>query len=1025
MKFVLMMSACLVCISTYGQSVETSRYLGRAKVYFQNSQIDSAAYYARQDISVTQQRQEWNRYAYVLGWLGDSYRREEQYDSAFHYLSRALVTVASNPVHDTTRAATHHQLGLYYKETRQPAQAIQMYEQALETRKLLGDSVALANTYNALATVYRYTYFDYLTAERYYQQALDLLASSSETKKRFDVLYNLATTNRLKGDLDKALAYGYRAASLAQELKVRDREVCFTMLGNILDDKNDVKLAIANLRQALTLGIQRLGNSDPALIRRFNNLAAVYISADSLSLGVQLLTHSLQIHRLNPYAPQEDDLADTYELLGDAYVRQEKLDSANHSYHQSLAIHQKVHGSRHFLTSQILSTIGEFHQQQQSYDSALYYFQQSLSAGVPGFTPSDIRQQPTVAMMRNNPLNFKLLYQKAIVFLGKYQQSSDQQWLSPALICFARADSLIDSCRVLYDREAPKLSFLEDNKKVYEAAVACAYALYQTSPEEQYLEWAFHFMEKSKAVVLWEALADSQIKSGVGIPDSLLEIERTINAALAYTNSELLNISDQTDSTVAKIADLRAQQFTLTRQREAFTQLLRRQYPRYFQIKYGNTHYTLAQARDYTNLVSTHLIEYLWGKEYVYALSVSPRGVALKQLSLTDTIHQSLSTVLRALQHPPYITQSRSDFHAYAEAAYTLHETLLRPLTDNEQRKSSTTSPGLFHSIQEAQQQVHAPTLTIIPDGPLSYLSFEALLTNRPSSPVPDYRHLEYLLDRYAVSYAQSAQVLTQRSQPTDESRSAMRFLAFGYASQPTPDTTIGHADLPGTAREIEALGQMAEGMYYLGAGATEHRFKSEAMLYDVIHLAVHGLADTLNPNNSRLVFRAGNDSIEDGLLHSYELYDLQLQADLAVLSSCESGTGRWQQGEGVYSLARGFTYAGCPTVVMSLWKVDDQQTSAIMPAFYRGLYQGHQVDQALRTAKIQYRQQCSHFFAHPAFWSAFVVEGNTFPIVSYQATYHAAWFIVLLSFIYLAMTVYRRWKVHRGGRQSLEKVIR
>ena len=1019
--FGMLVSVCLATTPLFAQSAQSSSFLESARAFSRKSQLDSVAHYAHRAITVSQQNQQWNDHAYALTWLGDHYRREQRYDSAFHYQSLALVTVVSNEVHDTTLALTYHQVGLYYKDTRQPAQAIQMYEKAISVREALRDSVALAASYNALATVYRFSYFDYIKAEQNYQRALQLLESSDHTKEVFDALYSLATTYRLREDYDEALAYGYRAITLAKDLSPLNQEVCFTMIGNILQERGDTKSAIVNFKQALSLGIKRLGNSDPSLVRRFNNLGHAYVEADSLVAGVQMLKHALTINASAPRSVREDDLADTYEYLGDAYLEQNRLDSANRNYHQSLAINRKAHGPKHRLTSNIFSTLGNFHQQQQALDSALYYVHQSLVAGVPDFNQSDLRQQPTVAMMQGDPLNFQLLYQKARIYLDQYQQTADAQWLSPALVCFARADSLIDSCRVLYNQEAAKLSFLENNKKVYEAAVECAYQLYALSGEEPYLDWAFHFMEKSKAMVLWEALINSQIKSGVGIPDSLLEREQSINVALAYTNNELLT-ARQPDSAVSEILELRAQQFSLTRQRERLAQQLQHTYPAYFQIKYGDHHYTLAQARDYARTAGTTLVEYLWGSNYVYALGISSQRVLFKQIALTDTLQENITTVLHALQHPPLITQSREDFQLYSDAAYRLYEQLLYPLLEHRSRKSRPRSSGLFESMMEAQEQVYTPTLTIIPDGPLSYLPFEALTTERPSSPVPDYRQLAYVLDKYATSYAQSAQVLTQRTVANDKTRNAMRFLGFGYSSSPeassAPRLPSPWQELPGTTHEIEALGQMAEGTFFLGGAATESRFKEEAKYYDLIHLAVHGLADTLNPNNSRLVFRADQDTVNDGLLYSYELYDLQLHADLAVLSSCESGAGRWQQGEGVYSLARGFTYAGCPTVVMSLWKVDDQQTAKIMPSFYRGLFTGDRVDQALRTAKLLYRQRCSHFFAHPAFWSAFVAEGNPFPIVSYQYTHHAVWLILLLSAVYFSLSLRRAWKVRQANRR-------
>ncbi len=997
----LSVGTLILSLPVVAQSGQGSRLFSRAQAAHQNDRPDSAAHYARQAIAAAEQQQ-WNEHAYALSWLGDLYRRQRQSDSAFYYLSRALVAVTSSPVEDTTRAQVYHYLGDYYKSIQRPAQAIQMFQRAVTIQKSLLDSLPLAESYSALGSIYRYTYFDYITAQQYYQQALGLLEESGVVDQQdlFRVLYSLATTSRMKKDHEQALAYGYRAAALAKTFTSDYQEVCYTMLGNILNDQGNNAVAIYNFQRALALGIDRLGSDNPSLIIRLNNLAAVYTEVDSLPASVRLLNRALRIYQSSGGQGQ-DDIADTYEFRGDAYVKEGKIDSATQAYHQSLAINKRVHGPNHPLTTDILSTLGKFYYQQASYDSAMYYYQRALHTVVPEFEPTEQLHNPPVRTMMGDPLRFQLLFQKAKVLLAQHQRSPSPARLTAALNCFARVNSLMDSCRMLYDREAAKLTFLADHRQVYEQAVVCAYRLYQSDPDDRYLAWAFHFMEKSKAVVLWEALVESQAKNSVGIPDTLLERERAIKVELAYVNNELQAAENNgVDSTVT---ELRAQQFALARQKENLTLRLQQTYPNYFRIKYSQDQYTLDQARDYTATANTTLVEYLWGKEHVYGLSISPRRVMLTQVLLTDSVQRALATVLTALQQPPGVIQRTDDFQRYTQAAYLLYQRLLQPSLEQPTNRQSL---GLFASFQEAQQKIHPPALTIIPDGPLSYLPFEALITRLPSATRPNYRRLAYVVDTLAVSYAPSSQVLTQRP---NHVRNAMRFLAFGYSGSKQEATSSRWRNLPGTAREVAALGQMAEGTFYTGMDATESQFKAEVEHYDVIHLAMHGRADTLHPNNSRLVFRNERDSIDDGYLYAYELYDLQLQADLAVLSACESGTGKLQQGEGVYSLARGFTYAGCPTVVMSLWKVDDQQTSTLIPAFYRELYSGSSVDQALRLAKVRFREQCSSFYAHPAFWSAFVVGGTTAPVMNYRATHRIEAVIVLLSVIYFGLGIWLR----------------
>jgi CHAT domain-containing protein len=150
---------------------------------------------------------------------------------------------------------------------------------------------------------------------------------------------------------------------------------------------------------------------------------------------------------------------------------------------------------------------------------------------------------------------------------------------------------------------------------------------------------------------------------------------------------------------------------------------------------------------------------------------------------------------------------------------------------------------------------------------------------------------------------------------------------------------------------------------------------------YRVIHLATHSIVDDENPSFSRLIFSAGSDSTEDGHLHSYELYNLHLNADLVTLSACNTGFGKIQEGEGIMSLARGFAYAGCPNIVMSLWPASDKATAHLMEMFYQGLAAGLSKDAALRKAKLQYLNEADALSANPYFWSSFVFMGEPSPL--------------------------------------------
>jgi CHAT domain-containing protein len=182
---------------------------------------------------------------------------------------------------------------------------------------------------------------------------------------------------------------------------------------------------------------------------------------------------------------------------------------------------------------------------------------------------------------------------------------------------------------------------------------------------------------------------------------------------------------------------------------------------------------------------------------------------------------------------------------------------------------------------------------------------------------------------------------------------------------------------------------------------ANENWFKKNAQNYNILHLAMHALIDDEDPLRSKLLFSQTNDSTEDGFLNAYELYNMKINADLVVLSACNTGYGKLVKGEGVMSLSRAFMYAGCPSIVMSLWKAEDKSTASIMVNFFRHIKQGEFKDEALRNSKLNFIQNADPLTAHPFFWANFVVVGDNSPI---DTTSYAWIWIILIVIIVIAI---------------------
>ena len=262
--------------------------------------------------------------------------------------------------------------------------------------------------------------------------------------------------------------------------------------------------------------------------------------------------------------------------------------------------------------------------------------------------------------------------------------------------------------------------------------------------------------------------------------------------------------------------------------------------------------------------------------------------------------------------------------------------------------------------------------IIIVPDGALHYFPFEVLFEkNMPT-----------------ISYA-STLMLLQEQKLTKTFDEALQIGAFSGANI--------DSHLPQTTPEIESILTFFEGKKFVNA--TKADFLKEANQFDILHLAMHSTIDAQHPEFSALRF--GNQSN----LYISALYNENFKAQMVVLSACETGNGFYENGEGVISLSRAFHYAGIPSSVMSLWKVDDEATAKMMTFFYEHLSQGETKDEALKNAKLDYLDVTEDpLLKHPYYWAGFVLSGNTDALVET----HSYWIYLIFIPLFL-LVIYRK----------------
>jgi CHAT domain-containing protein len=319
------------------------------------------------------------------------------------------------------------------------------------------------------------------------------------------------------------------------------------------------------------------------------------------------------------------------------------------------------------------------------------------------------------------------------------------------------------------------------------------------------------------------------------------------------------------------------------------------------------------------------------------------------------------------LSNPSQVENARSAFMKYQQIGYDLYKILIEPVS----------------------KFIISDNLLISPDNFLSYLPFETILSSKYKGNDILYRKLDYLMNKYNISYAYSATLMQEAVTRNYKDMGDLVAFAPFYGEAINLDSLFSKRqpgsgyiyDLPYARQEAEFVSGISRGELYLNDKARESVFKKIAGNYDIIHLAMHTYLSDQHPMNSAMIFAQVDDESEDGLLYTYEVYGIPLKARMVVLSSCNTGTGLLSSGEGILSLARGFLYSGSQSVVMSMWEIEDKSGTEIISKFYRNLKKGNTKSIALRKSRSSYLKNASQLKSHPYFWSALVVYGDNKPV--------------------------------------------
>jgi CHAT domain-containing protein len=884
----------------------------------------------------------------------NSLRRLGKADRSIEAANKAIMLASENlPSNHFLRSKTYftrgeidHRLFRYYN-----ARAY------MDTALIIYDKV---NTYDS-AIHYRmleYKYYTYQYSQgsqdtllKYLGQLMEIERLKQRNSPNPDgllyLLENYVSIYRQKADYDRALTYAirnYRYANENQE-NVSDQRLLQTVfdLANMLFYKQEYTKSIEIVKSIAPI-IESLPRDQSKYYDFKGLIGLAYLSKGNYEDAILSLNEVLKMPKYDQNGLIQKDIAKFIVInkanMAILYRKNKDYDESKKYFEESLKELKFIVPFPNYDFQMIYTHWGIFYYEKEEFHNSVFAFDSALRNGNISYV-SDIYSFPNQAKGEFSHQDLWSLKGKAKAMLQLALISE-----SPISILKAAENYAEQTHQIIVNNKAgffaseSKIGLSEDFNSLYATGTGAALELYKLTNDALYLDKALVHMSRGKSQLLLEQMGEMETLKGRSVPENLRQefvlsiqkidsLDLQIGALLDIDPLEEL-LPPTLDIRIAwndKLDSLKPQvaKFEKATEEEVSVESIRK-------------HYGLKGNKAF--------VEYLDSDSLIYALAISEKKVSFRKIIKDKVFYAAQNQLLNEVSKAP---QGDYSVHLknFGESSSQLYNALITPLKED---------LGKFDQ------------LIIVPDGKLNSLPFELLVSDWKGT-ATSFKDLNYLMTDVSVTHLLSSKLAFQNQ----EEKKGKGILGFGYVGEGLTDERSALGQLPGAMEEIAFLKSRFAGDYFIGDEGTKQQFLKEADDYDIIHLAIHGKSDTTNRFKSSLVFNGEKDYY----LTSTDLYQTNLSSRLAVLSACETSIGQLSKGEGTFSIARGFTIAGVPSIVTTLWKVNDAAASKISQQFYENLEEGMTKDNALRKAKLRYLQQSDKLTESPFYWGHYVLIGD------------------------------------------------
>ena len=808
--------------------------------------------------------------------------------------------------------------------------------------------------------VLAYTYCNglgkYEDAIKPFNQAFDIYENKLNDKSIYRALYlekYLGNIFTRLGDYDAAEVHLKYALNIFLDNKEYDKAALVTSdLGLLYQSWEKPELVGEVYQRGLSFPIKDVVSKIALLINYSDHLlengedekALIFIEDVNEILRQNLDNDYLNRHRSGFQAGIFTKEAKVFHNKGEREKAYEKLIQAiqEHTSYYETKYRREI-AKLHNKAASIKVEMGNF-------ELAIQGFQNALECVLPAYKPCSLFELPSSDLFYAENTILESLNNIALAYQAWFEINGNVQLLETALECYHLIIDVEGHLRRSYMYENSKLFNLEESQQRSEEVIALAYQLYKITDNKQYLYQAFTFAERNRSSLLREALRSSKAINELGLSEVELEKEKELAYQVSQAQENWFKLQGEVDVPDSLIQATNQALLSAKDAQKKWVDALEAEHPRYYQLKYNDA---LPSIESYQAMLQSDqlMLEYFVGKEHLYVFAIDKKGIQLHQLSIPENLTQKVLSWRKSIVDYQYPTIDKTQLMVdYRQLGHELYN-------------------DLMHIVLAAHKGYDQ--LLIVPSGILDLLPFEALLHENVETNTT-LKQYPYLLNDFTISYAYSATLYHSLLQLERKGEGLGAFA-------PSFDESEAWPALVCATNLFKNLKTPWNKEAWLNKDATTQRFREIAGKYQVLHLATHAQANAEFGDFSFILLhneQGGYDS-----LFAKDLYLLDIDAELVILSACETALGTLYNSEGVISLARAFHYAGARSILTTLWRINEGANCDLMEYFYDELADNPSKPLALQQAKQRYIENADARDAHPVYWAGFQFSGNPRPV--------------------------------------------